>query len=393
MGYDPNMIRNGAHASLLFLLLAGGAFAMSNPNEFSGSSWILEFRQGGHSAQFPLPLEDLEVHFIKEPEYVGRKIVRSLVYLSSNQEEYIAFACDLEGRQLYLDLNRNLDLTDDPHGVFKAQDRLWGLGFKDVVLSFEQDGLSRTVVMDFDIYGERWGSYTVTSSWESEQVILSGKAYRVAVVDNGDGVIDQKDFIFLEAVGEEEVQEHEGEKLIRLDAPRHLILDGEPMELRYELNEDGKNLSLVITPCTRELIQVELIAEGIERLVMQDDSVAAVFSFPGTCVRLFPGEYAAWLRVRTGKDDRTALWTSGRVALQIQDTDTEDPVPWVIGGPIVTHLTFKRSGSRLTFHHAAKGSGGEPYSLLSTSVPSMKNPRLHIKKDGKVIHTGLFEYG
>ena len=59
--------------------------------------------------------------FPKEPALSGGKIIRGVMQLGSGGSNEMAFVWDRAGRKLYLDLNRNLDLTDDAAGVFSCQ--------------------------------------------------------------------------------------------------------------------------------------------------------------------------------------------------------------------------------------------------------------------------------
>ena len=81
------------------------------------------------------------------------------------------------------------------------------------------------MVVDLQIYGESWGRYTVKSSWGIDAVVIGGKTWRVAVVDNGDGVIDRHDTLFLEPTGKGREKRDE-ETPVEVQAPASLTLDG-----------------------------------------------------------------------------------------------------------------------------------------------------------------------
>ena len=59
--------------------------------------------------------------FKKEPTLSGSKVVRGTLQLGANPSEEMGFAWDRNAGKLYLDLNRNLDLTDDPVSVYPRQ--------------------------------------------------------------------------------------------------------------------------------------------------------------------------------------------------------------------------------------------------------------------------------
>lgn len=383
------MIRcKNAWGSLLWAAVLAGSLA--TPDSLQAGTFSLEYRTNGPSAEFRLPLEKTEVRFQKEPEYVGEQVVRGVLSVGPGKKEYIGFACDQEGKKLYLDLNRNLDLTDDPDGIHASAAADWGHSFENVAIPIEQGGRRRDLVVDLTIYGESYGRYSVKSSWENEAVAIGDGLWRVSVVDNGDGVIDREDSLYLEPV-EKNRKKTDAEARVDVQAPTSLTLDGAQFEFSYELSGDGKTLALSIEPGEEKLLDVELAGEGIERLVLQDRKSAAVFIHPSSAIRLPEGRYRANVRVCTGEGKNALQWEAVNVSFQRQDG--QDPEPWVVGGPIVSKLTCKKEGNRLVFNQAATGAGGETYSLASSSGGALGKPKLRVKKDGKVIHVGNFEYG
>lgn len=383
------MIRcKNAWGSLLGVVVLAGSLAA--PDSLQAETFSLEYRTNKNWSSFSLPLGKIEVRFQKEPEYVGEQVVRGVLYVAPGKKEYIGFACDQEGKKLYLDLNRNLDLTDDPAGVHESAGEDWGHSFENVAIPIEQGGRRRDLVVDLTIYGERYGRYSVKSSWENEAIRIGDGLWRVAVVDNGDGVIDRQDSLYLEPAGKNRNQA-DAEAQVDVQALASLTLDGAPFGLSYELSEDGKTLALSVEPGEEKLLEVELAGEGIERLVLQDRKSVAVFLRPSSVIRLPAGRYRADVRVRTGEGKHAFWWDSSSVSFQLQEGRT--PEPWVVGGPITSQLTCENAGDRLVFNQAATGAGGEKYSMASSSGGTLGQPKLRVKKDGEVIHVGNFEYG
>ncbi|MGD9781656.1 MAG: hypothetical protein AB7V14_05825 [Kiritimatiellia bacterium] len=349
----------------------------------------LAYRADGNSARFPLPLGKSEVRFKKEPDYAGDHVVRSALYVAPGQKEYVGFACDLKKNELYLDLNRNLDLTDDPDGIRTNRSDGWGREFSDIVIPVQQEGRRRDVAVSLQIYGDRYGRYTVQSSWESDAVVLGGRTCHVAVVDNGDGVVDSEDTLYFQPISAAGAEKDDGEK-IELDAPARLALDGDTYQLAYELSADGKTLALSVEPADVPLVGVALAGKGIERIVMQEDASAGIFYGPGAAIWMPAGNYSADVRVKSGEGNGASLWASRNARRRVREGDGE---PWRVGGPIVGKLACRKTGGRLRFDQEVFGAGGETYSLVHSAGPSFGNPELRVKKAGKVIHAGKFEYG
>ena len=372
-------------------LLAAVVFAglLAGPGASRAGTCPLEYRTNGPTAGFRLSMEGVEIRFQKEPEYAGEQIVRSVLRVGPGKKEYLGFACDLEGKKLYLDLNRNLDLTDDPDGIHASTGEDWAHSFKNIAIPIQHDGRRRDLVVDLQIYSESYGRYTVKSSWGNDAVAIGDGLWRVSVVDNGDGVIDREDSLYLEPAGKVS-RKRAADAQVDVQAVASLTLDGAPFDVSYELGEDGKTLALSVEPGKKKLVDVELAGEGVERVVMQDQGSAAVFFAPKSAIRLPAGRYRGSVRVRTGEGKNSILWEADNVSHRVREEGGES---WRVGGPIVSKLACSKAGSYLTFTQAATGVGGEEYSPAGLVSEALGKPKLRVKKDGEVIHVGNFEYG
>ena len=373
------------------LSMATGVALLLAPGTLFGATFLLDYQTNGPSADFQLPLGESEIRFKKEPEYVGSQVVRSQFYVAPDQKDYIGFACDSEGNKLYFDLNRNLDLTDDPDGRREGDPESGGQEFPNVVIPVEQGERRREIAVDLQIYGESWGRYTIRSSWGSDAVDIGGKTYRVAVVDDGDGQFTSDDSLFISPIGDEFEAVDDETKRVELRMPVSLVLDGSCYALSYALSDDGKSMELSIVPREEKLVDVALTGEDIERLVLQKDDSAALFLAPGSTISLPAGRYRAEAWVQIGEGDQTSLWRSRSVSLNVREGQNQKP--WDVGGPIVSKLTHTMAGSCLTFDQAATGADGETYSLVRASGQALGKPKLRVMHEGTVIHVGEFEYG
>ena len=116
---------------IVFGVLCAGAMAQDQPAPSAASlesilqvdllpplEFILHPVQSGFSSYLTdRYTSDIELAFKKEPVYVGKDIRRHALILSSKPLEYIGLAFDLTDLKLYIDVNRNLDLTDDGPGI------------------------------------------------------------------------------------------------------------------------------------------------------------------------------------------------------------------------------------------------------------------------------------
>ena len=348
-----------------------------------GETFLLRHQTRGRGMDFLLPVGDTEIRFTREPAYIGDHIVRGALFVAPGKDAYIAFACDLDAGKLYVDKNRNLDLTDDPDGIFEATDQKWGRTFTNITLSIASPGPKRNLLLDLRIYG--FGAheiYTVKTHWTSDAVTIGGKTYEVTIYDNGDGVITTNDILVL--------RRGKGHRADDILAPSSIILSRNLYALSYEISHDGETLALTITPGQEELVDVEITGGQIERLILQGGDKAAIFIHPKSPICLLPGIYNAHVYVRGKQERQSSLWHSDNASLSVE-REAEQKA-WALGGPITSRLSCHWQGHNLVFNHAFFGIGGEKYKPIRSKA-SFDRPKLHIIRNGQTLHVGQFEYG
>ena len=138
----------------------------------------------------PLACE-VEVHrgtrFTKEPAFSGLGVFRGSFCLGPDTNLFLPFAWDARAHRLYLDLNRNRDLTDAPAGVIAATDRRGEL-YRGLPLEFPSPEGPYRILVDAHVLASREAPRVlllVRSLWEGT-VELSGKRWYVAVIGKPD---------------------------------------------------------------------------------------------------------------------------------------------------------------------------------------------------------------
>ena len=119
--------------ALLALGLVGSAFGAdvapvapeagqeSNATKGQAVTVDLAYREVGYSfVDWNVSMTTRSGAFQKEPKLSPTKVIRGSLRLGSRDQE-TGFAWDQAAGKLYLDLNRNQDLTDDPGGVFSSR--------------------------------------------------------------------------------------------------------------------------------------------------------------------------------------------------------------------------------------------------------------------------------
>ncbi len=187
----------GAAVILMFLLdhaAGSGAPAQSTPPPAGGIVAHLEYRE----VDFAPVATEISVlpgaRFRKEPVFSGPDVFRGLMCFGTDTNLFVPFAWDQEQRKLYVDANRNGDLTDDAPGGYTAADKSLEL-FRGVRLEFPSRQGAYRVLVDAHVFGQAAGQARrprvflyVRSLWEGG-VELDGKKWYLAVMDGLDGRI------------------------------------------------------------------------------------------------------------------------------------------------------------------------------------------------------------
>jgi hypothetical protein len=181
----------------------------------------------------------------------------------------------------------------------------------------------------------------------------------------------------------------------RVSLPAHdmLTLDGHNYDVSFKLQSGKKapSLSASFAEADRKMGRLKLEGKFIKRLVLTSDSSLVLLDSPGETVSLPTGEYV-WknLFLDSGKDDIFIADISRKKPESFLVTE-DTPATLKIGGPLNNTVKVNRTGNTLNLSYALKGAGGHKYNSMSGR--SDKAPTFTVKKDGKEVASGKFEYG
>jgi hypothetical protein len=374
---------------ILFLVLA--VMAHSAP----GQEFKLEYQKVGFNLSISINTRDSDEKFEKEPDFDNRPIVRGLIPTGKKKEDHIGFAWDKNEAKLYLDLNRNRDLTDDSEGIFECTGDRGYQTFTNINLTVPSDSvqLKYKVHMAIYSYGKNRTNcnLTVNSGFKSE-IELYEKKWKLAVADNMDGTIGNGDHIFIIPLAD---SNGIGRMNSQFSLPvRDLtVFGGRTYNTSFELKSDEKAPSLLasFTETDGTMGQLKLEGKFIKRLVLTSDSSLVVLDSPGETVWLPVGEYVCKNLFLDGGKGKifTADVNRNRPDSFLVSEDT--PATLKMGGPLNNTVTVQRTGNNLNLSYKLTGAGGHQYSSMNGR--SDKPPTFSVKKDGKEIASGKFEYG
>jgi hypothetical protein len=432
---------NPAFFALLGLLCigaTGAAFSAQDssapaPSATSTQSVYLEYRElsvGVGNWGIPMTLQSAP--FKKEPDLGQRKVYRGTLKFGDSTEAFVPFIWDQAQGKLYLDLNRNQDLTDDADGVFACQGppNYPFQTFGRVRLPFKTPlGMERVAVdLSFNEFRDTPNaSATPYYCWEAK-VTQGGQDWQVALVDNPVGKLGSA---------------QNGSLIIRPWADRGKAIDslyGSLDSLPFTANvffgqrachldcalaqqDNYLKYRLTLTERPEQLGELTITGQYIHRLVLsragpgsapvtgsaaqvamakrygvsaQTPSLTVILESPGPVVKVPVGSYQCQLSLKQGAVEARPLannfglynQNSGPLVVSAANTAT-----MAFGGPLTNSVTVDRRGRSLALNYQLLGAKGEAYQLQGVR----KEPEFAIyrpaKSGDKKLASGRFQFG
>ena len=334
-----------------------------------------------------------DVKFEKEPDFGERSIVRGLLQTGTAEKNNIGFAWDRAEGKLYLDLNRNRDLTDDPSGVFASDNKGRYQNFPNIHLELQIDSVQLDFEIQITIYdfgsGQPYCQVYVYSGFQGE-IELNGKNWLLKVADNFDGKITRADKLALTPV---EANIGLGFEQLSSPVPETIFFDGHNYGLSFDFQpgETAPSLQVNLTETDRPMGQLELEGKFIKRLVLKAGSSLVLLNSPEATIGVPAGSYHRSSIFLDGGD--AGLFRADLNQRRSDDISVRkgEKTALKIGGPLYSSVGVQRSGKVLTLKYELLGVDG--YSYTSLRGRAENPPTFAIYNKGKEIAAGKFEYG
>jgi hypothetical protein len=378
----------------------------------TGEGWIYE--SAGGSSDFPRELElrpevvpyDLESTtwnlaqprdpFRKEPALSQQHVFRSLLQFGKDTNNAIAVVWDQPQHKLYVDLNGNLDLTDDPAGVLSSTAK----GFQQVFTNFTLPVKTTTgllpAILDLHLFTDAEGKWATVqlhsrSLWQAK-VALGGEDWQVAAVDNlfgPEGPTAAK-FLLVRplAARTNSVSLYDPATGI-VPFPGKFFWLGQAFHLERHLDLSGPTpvCKLSFTPQQPPLTELTLSGEFLHYAVLRDTNgyTAVLRGAPGT-VKVPQGVYtvsAAWLKKGSAEAIRLGI-----EPLVVKATAVTN---LALGGPLTNWVVLDRYGRKLLMRYQLKGADGGSYRLAHQD--RTQPPEFTVYHGGRKALSGKFEFG
>jgi hypothetical protein len=363
----------------------------------------LDYRELGQSVNnWNLSLGTQSAAFKKEPNLGMRKVVRGTMKFGNSADQFLPFLWDQTNGKLYLDLNRNQDLTDDPAGVFSCSEPVrysnYYQTFTNVHLSFKAPGGSHRLLVDLHLYNYNQPNASVASrSYWAGKVSLHGRDWQLGIIEDASAKPGSAEggYLLLRpwAARDQGFNLQDG-SLDGFHFSRDLFLGGEAYRLdcAYVQQEGTPRYQIDLRPRQAELGELKLPGKFIKRLVLTGTKFTAVLDQPEPAVKVPVGSYHQ-VQVQLAQGGVEAYRESSRYGGSYGNNGTTitatKPAVLTVGGPLTNSVTVNRHGRALNLNYQLLGAGGETYQLLG----ARRQPEFAAYRGDKKIASGKFEFG
>jgi hypothetical protein len=401
IGKERSMFRNFLVISV-FVVSAGLMFAADGDRHTFELTW----QEHGTSGSFLVELDRGEP-FEKEPDFGQREILRGTMQYFGPSENItiVPFAWDKSDTRLYIDLNKDGDLTNDPNGILQSDNRTSGQyqrqEFPEFDLHFETEkGLFRyrlgASLLDYSYLKQ--ADFRIRSGYGGT-INLHGVEWHFGVNDALAGQVQEGSNLTVQPT----TQPGTGEKpegystnfISSLPAPKSLFIDGRCYDLDFEFKKSENDYpALWCTLTEKEVPLGELLIEGqwLNELVLKQDDMYVLPPLTEQAVTVPAGDYhCEAVRIAYADQRRASPMRPRDITVTVPKNDQG---LLKVGGPLQNAVRVERVGKTLKFHYELKGIGGEVYNAQEiTGYDNDKKPAVAIFKGDMKLGGGQFEYG
>ncbi len=380
---------------LLVLLIFGMAVGCMFAAEGDEHSFELQWQSDGESCRLSESL-DREDPFDKEPELGQNEIFRGALdyHGQTNDNRSVGFIWDKSQGKLYVDFNKDGDLTNDPNGIVEAEGSRndFFQNFPVFELSFStENGICRYQVtanmQGYDFY--RHADFRIRSGY-SGKIELYGRQWVFGVNDRFKGSVghDSNFSVF-------PTEKDSTNRISSLTVPKSLFFDGRCYEVAFEFRKtDSGYPALWCTLTEKDVSLGTLRIEGkyVNQLVLGHDEMLVLPSLSEETCNV-PAKHLS-VEQCSIKFDQNKPTASPRGNMPVVVSSENKEMLLKIGGPLSNSVDIERSGKVLTFNYELVGVGGETYDAQQISMYNdAKKPSVAIYKGDLKLGGGEFEYG
>jgi hypothetical protein len=398
--------------SWLFLLLGlvfaktvlGAAdSALSNSPPSNASTIQLDYQEAAFNvAGWSLSLKTQASPFPKEPAAAPGKTVRGVLVLGDNSSNSIPFLWQRDARKLFLDLNRNRDLTDDSNGMFLArtESSVSYQTFTNVHLLFDTAAGRCPVLADLNLYdygnSQFGGVVEVRSFWQGK-AMLNGRDWQVGIVPinlNQFASFEKSQLLMRSWEKRGQPFTTSSGSLATIPFSRNLFVDGHAYQVNLAVRSQAGEAkpSLKFAGQSVALGEVKIAGKFIQRLVLTGGPYLVCLDQPAGTVEIPIGSYSpSSILLKQGDTEAYQYNSTQPVSASWISVKSNAAVVLNVGGPLTNSVTATRDGQDLSLDYKLIGAGGVTYRLVNQN--SSKPPTFAIYKNDREIASDSFQFG
>lgn len=361
---------------------------------------LLEYQETAYGINnWAVAITPQSAPFKREPAAVSGKILRGVLNFFGGSSNALPFLWQRGAGKLFLDLNRNQDLTDDPAGAFSA---CRGPGnyqtFTNVHLSFNTPSGTCPALIDFNFwdYGSRPSCYAAVRSFWQGRVTLQGRDWQAGLVPNdlsSPGSFKNGWLVLRPWQERNKAFNTYNGSLNTVLLSRKLFVDCHAYQLTCIASSQSGEVKpeLQFTEQTVALGQLKITGKFIQRLILSGGPYLVMLDHPAEAVEVPTGRYnPPDILLEQGGVRAFCNSSQGRLGKSIF-VSGQTPAVLAAGGPLTNSVTATRHGQDLLLNYQLIGAGGQTYQLANRDYA--RPPEFAIYKDGRKIASGKFQYG
>lgn len=362
----------------------------------------LEYQQTDHAIiNWGVSLRTQTVPFPKEPPAASGRIIRGVLDFGGDSSNSIAFIWQRDAGKLFLDLNRNRDLTDDSKGAFSARDsRLTSYQtFTNVHLLFNTAVGRCPVLADLHLYdyGARPSCIVAVRSFWEGKVTLNGRDWQTGLVQSDatrPGSFGNGQLLLRPWANRNQPFSTSDGSLATVPFSPKLYMDGHAYHLGVATETRGGEArpALQFAEQSVSLGEMKIAGKFIQRLVLPGGPYLVVLDQPTTgTVKVPVGSYSQ-PNVFLASGSTKAYCTPNQQDARSQiSVNGRTPSILDAGGPLTNSVLLSRQGQDLRLDYRLVGAGGATYQLVNRDTS--KPPTFAIYKGDRKIASDNFQFG
>ena len=343
----------------------------------------------------PVNLLPPSTSFKREPDFGTHDVLRQWLVLDGKSRQRLALAWDCTVGRLHVDLNGNLDLTDDPRGdITDAGPRSYAT-FTNLHLTLQTPEGGRPFVVDLTLfnYGRgNGGGYAALRSFWQGKLTLKGRDFQVGVIDHYFRNAPLTHLLLRPWEQRTASFQPLGGDLAAFEFPRRLFHQGQAYEVtcRFEGELVRPRYRLELQELNPPLGELRVSGEALDRVVLQQADFTVLLDQPKPVERVPVGAYRRY-GVALQKGNAVAYKEGFWVTAAQPDVHPANVVTLSLGGPLTNAVSISRRSRALAFDYHLAGADGSHYQFGRPSA--RRPPEFTVYQGDHQVASGQFQFG